>query len=248
MIYKNDRSESRRTVLKTVAAGFGIATVPAGVVANENHGSREQRNEAVTLELKGGELAFANLGQLRKAAARRQGVKKRGPPRELQDETGEVVWVNPDESDFETALEAINDAKDEGEISFDRRDDEIVVVPEDDASSGNECSAGDVTVHHHGRTDWDTSISWRYGIRDTLWMDDDLTRDVYNTLTITGGITGAAALITKATVVGIPATVLLGILTILQATGVALLLNNNNGHGVRIRAYRLITWVQVRPQ
>lgn len=225
----------RRNAIKTAAAGLGFLTVPT--FADTGRANTEDKFALVN-----GKLVYLPSGSDERTTVRIDSAS------ELESEdlsANQEIVIN--EVDKQKVVAGLNEARQQGLVRFNQEDDQVLVFPTNESLSERNDSDGDVSILHHGLNKYETDLTWR-GLRHSLYMDDYLTREVHNAMTIGSGITGVATKISSATVGGIPVSVVTGILTVLQITGIALLVNNNNGHGVRIRAYQPVTYLSVQPQ
>ncbi|WP_255191786.1 hypothetical protein [Natronobeatus ordinarius] len=152
---------------------------------------------------------------------------------------GEYVEVN--EAAIQQAVQAFNQAADNGEVEIYEEDGEAYIEPTDETMDALEEDSDTVdesdTSTMCGQNDFETEITWKGGVREILWMDDTLTRRIRNRMGATGITAGTLAGIAAGSIVGVKASALVALFAALLVVGAYLLTENNQGCGVKITFY-----------
>ncbi|RQH03399.1 hypothetical protein [Natrarchaeobius oligotrophus] len=206
-----DRYElvSRRSVFKTATQALVATSIFAtGAKATDSETDDEVYDESVGISLDEDKLVYDESNDL---------------SLETHEETESV---DLDES-VRSTVDALNEAREDGEVTFEERDGEVWVV-----SDGMESDEASVLC---GTNDY-TSGSTSRGPYHVLKLDDGLSRDVA-ALMAAGAAAGVIATKISASIGAVPVAVVSMIAGILSGLGALLIHENNDGCGVKIRHY-----------
>ena len=227
MSQKYAQSVSRRKVFKLTAQALAATSIATGSVAADRSEQTTSANSSI-VSLEGDSLVYDESGQ---------------PP--FGTETTEE-GMNPDlEDELQSAINGLNNARSDGKVEFEEREGEVWVV-------SKEPGRGDNLNVLCGENSYSTGSTFGRGPYIQFKFDDDLSRDIA-ALMASGAAAGAIAAKISAAIGAAPATLISAIAAILSGLGAALIHENNEGCGVRIRNHTLLPpvpgiGVTLRPQ
>jgi hypothetical protein len=161
---------------------------------------------------------------------------------------GDIKYVGPDKHDetnhLAQAVEGFNEAKDRGEIRFEKDRGRVMIIPNQEAesqsagaSSSTASLSGDASLGAAsscpGKDDYQTKVHWQ-GLRHIFWLDDCTSTELRNKLVAGAVLSEVAALLATATGVGAGAAAAAGAAGILMGGGATLITANNEGKGIKL--------------
>lgn len=214
MSEKSKNKTSRRKVIASSLGMISLGVVPSITAAQPSINEVDEKGRYV---VENGELKFVKLGS---------------------DEGAEI-----DDPVSTKAVESLNELNDDGYINYSEEDSTIQVELTRKAESKFGSESKDIGVFHHGVNDFDVksaSFTRPYDRYD-FFIDNDVSREVVNILTVGAGASAALSAILAVTGAGAVPAAVSAILSAFLATAAGLIGNNNEGHGVRISVYNVPT-------
>lgn len=148
------------------------------------------------------------------------------------------MYVGPDYGEdnyLSKAVDGFNEAKDDGEIRFEKEDGRVTIVPVDSTESVSSFSSVTTAAAGcPGKDDYQNKLHWQ-GLRHIFWFDDCTTTELRNKLVGGAVLSEVAAVIANAAPgVGQGAAVVAACAGILLGGGATLLSANNEGSGIKL--------------
>ncbi|WP_459884702.1 hypothetical protein [Halostagnicola bangensis] len=209
--------KTRRRFVRSAAAG--LLTVP--LLATSTLASDAESSDADDIQLEDGELVYT-------------GPKKSVTPAQASQSS---IEVSPSDLNgyMQTGVEGLNDAKSDGYVEFEEREDQLWVTPTEKGL--NEYGSNQEIGILCGKNDYEAETTWRGGVRHALYLEDSLSRNVATAMA-SGATAGAiGGIIASASGIGAPIGVISTIAGLLAGLGALVIYEANDGCGVRIRHY-----------